>query len=364
MLEFLRSLLEWVTSIIGPFVAPDWAALIHLIPIGVLALVASFYGWVLWRYRRAGPRRVGHPPRVARAPSGIHLPGPSFAPFLIALGAGALFFSVALGGAALLIAASFFVLALIAWGREAVREFDALGADHAGTALVAGSVIAAEPSGPPEGVHLPPPSLLPFLVSAGAAVLLFGVAIGLSFVLLGALMVALALVGWLLDAGREYRAVEQSDTTGHVTFPAPKRAPRITIALMSLLFLAIGGAQAGVFAGGSASASPSGSADACPVDATGTTTICAQAVAYLAPTVEIKAGVPTKLRFVNKDTGIPHNIAIFHGTPDAPGAAVFKGEIFNGSDERTYDLPPLDAGGSYYFVCSVHPNMVGTVTLQ
>ena len=132
----------------------------------------------------------------------------------------------------------------------------------------------------------------------------------------------------------------------------------------SLLFLAIGGAQAGVFAGGSADASPSASNAACPTDAAGTTTICAQAVAFLAPTVEIKAGVPTKLRFVNKDSGIPHNVAIFRGTPDAPGAEVFKGAIFNGADERTYDLPPLDAGGTYYFACSVHPNMVGTVTLQ
>ena len=41
-MDALRSLLEWVISLIGPFVAPDWGALIKLIPIGVLALVAGF----------------------------------------------------------------------------------------------------------------------------------------------------------------------------------------------------------------------------------------------------------------------------------------------------------------------------------
>ena len=43
-MEFLRSLLEWVISLLGPFVAPDWGALIKLIPIGVLLIVVAFYG--------------------------------------------------------------------------------------------------------------------------------------------------------------------------------------------------------------------------------------------------------------------------------------------------------------------------------
>lgn len=90
-----------MVSLIGPLVAPDWGALIKLIPIGVLALVAAFYGWVFFRYRRAGRRQIGMPPLpAAKPPAGIHLPGPSLAPFLISIAAAALFFSVAMGGAA------------------------------------------------------------------------------------------------------------------------------------------------------------------------------------------------------------------------------------------------------------------------
>jgi hypothetical protein len=91
-MEFLRSLLEWVVSLLGPFVAPDWSALIKLIPLGVLLLVVAFYGWVFWRFRRAGPRRIGMPVRKPQVPAGIHLPGPSLAPFLISAASGALFF--------------------------------------------------------------------------------------------------------------------------------------------------------------------------------------------------------------------------------------------------------------------------------
>ncbi len=127
-MEFLRSLLEWVISLLGPFVSPDWGALIKLIPLGVLLLVVAFYGWVFWRFRRAGPRRIGMPIRKPQVPSGVHLPGPSLAPFLISAASAALFFSVALGGPALAVAGLLFVLALVAWGREAVREYDALGA--------------------------------------------------------------------------------------------------------------------------------------------------------------------------------------------------------------------------------------------
>ena len=42
---------------------------------------------------------------------------------------------------------------------------------------------------------------------------------------------------------------------------------------------------------------------------------------------------------------------------------MFKGDIFNGPDKRTYSVPALPAG-TYAFVCSVHPNMTGTLTVK
>ena len=39
---------------------------------------------------------------------------------------------------------------------------------------------------------------------------------------------------------------------------------------------------------------------------------------------------------------------------------MFKGEIVTGPKVIVYDVPALPAG-SYTFVCSVHPNMTGTL---
>ena len=361
-MEFLRSLLEWVISLLGPFVSPDWGALIKLIPLGVLLLVVAFYGWVFWRFRRAGPRRIGMPIRKPQVPSGIHLPGPSLAPFLISAASAALFFSVALGGPALAVAGLLFVLALVAWGREAVREYDALGAGSAMALRADDAAATTAPSGPPEGVHLPPPSLLPLLVSAGAAVMLFGVAVGLEFALLGTLMTALALIGWLLDAGREYRATAEADTTGHLVNPTPRKTPTVAIALFSMLFLFFAGSQAGVIGGSGASPSPSGEPVACAEGGTATVTICAQLIAFETTSITVPAGAPFTMLFVNKDEGIPHNVAIHEETGTGP--EVYQGEIFNGIDERTYDVPALTAGKTYVYICTVHPNMLGAIVLQ
>jgi len=362
-MEFLRSLLEWFIALLGPLVAPDWGALIKLIPLGVLALVVGFYGWVFWRFRRAGPRRIGMPIRTPQVPSGIHLPGPSLAPFLISAASAALFFSVALGGPALAVAGLLFVLSLVAWGREAVREYDALGAGSAVALNVDDALAATAPSGPPEGVHLPPPSLLPLLVSAGAAVMLFGVAVGLEFALLGTLMTALALIGWLYDAGREYRATADADTTGHLVNPTPRKAPTVAIALFSLLFVFFAGSQAGIIGGGGeASPSPSGEPTACAEGGDATITMCAELVAFDRDSITVPADAPFTIRFVNYDVGIPHNVAIHEETGTGP--EVYLGEIFNGLDERMYDVPALTAGKTYVYICTVHPNMLGTVILQ
>lgn len=386
-MEFLRSVLEWIVSLVAPLVAPDWAALIRLIPIGVLLLVAGFYLWVLLRYRRAGRRRVGARIRTAHPPAGIHLPGPSLAPLLVSAAAGALFFSVALGGAALALSAALLVLALLAWGREAVREYDTLDAGHGGGALAASTESTAT-VGPPEGVHLPPPSLLPLLVSLSAAVLLFGVAVGAPIALLGGLMTALALVGWLVDAGREYRAAIEADLSGHLVSPAPRRAPLAAIVLLSILFVVVGGAQAGILPPkfGEASPAPSGDGGS-PAPSDGSAAsggdcggggalssnpsaasgvkleVVAEGVKFGSAALEAPADAPFSISFENRDAGIPHNVAIHVGAPNCVGAELWKGAIFAGVATQTYDVPALSAG-SYAFVCTVHPNMAGVLTVK
>jgi plastocyanin len=92
-----------------------------------------------------------------------------------------------------------------------------------------------------------------------------------------------------------------------------------------------------------------------------TLAVSAANVAFEQATLTAPAGVPFKIDFDNKDSGIPHNVAIHEGS--AGGAEVFKGEIFPGPAKKTYDVPALTAG-SYAFVCSVHPNMTGTLTVN
>ena len=73
------------------------------------------------------------------------------------------------------------------------------------------------------------------------------------------------------------------------------------------------------------------------------------------------AGVPFTIVFSNNNAGVPHNVAIHVGT--ATGAEVFKGEIFAGIGTRTYNVPALTAG-TYAFICTVHPNMAGKLTVK
>ena len=57
---------------------------------------------------------------------------------------------------------------------------------------------------------------------------------------------------------------------------------------------------------------------------------------------------------------MPHNIEI----KDASGAIVFKGDIITGPAETQLRRPGPRRPGTYTFVCTVHPNMTGTLTVQ
>jgi plastocyanin len=109
------------------------------------------------------------------------------------------------------------------------------------------------------------------------------------------------------------------------------------------------------------SAAPSAAASAAPSAAAGgaTVEIAAQNIAFDKAELQVPADTPFQIIFANNDPGVPHNVAIHEGTPTGP--EVFQGEIFPGVETRTYDVPAL-AAGAYGFVCTVHPNMIGTLT--
>ncbi|MEX2183368.1 MAG: cupredoxin domain-containing protein [Chloroflexota bacterium] len=149
----------------------------------------------------------------------------------------------------------------------------------------------------------------------------------------------------------------------------PPRLAALTIALVAVGLAACGTSQPGWTYAPAPSVTPAPSVSAEPTDAgqpsdapSGTVVeISALNIAFDKSAITVPAGEPFQIVFANNDAGIPHNVAIHEGSPTGP--AVFTGEIFNGVETRTYDVPAL-AAGTYGFVCTVHPNMLGTLTAE
>jgi mono/diheme cytochrome c family protein/plastocyanin len=119
--------------------------------------------------------------------------------------------------------------------------------------------------------------------------------------------------------------------------------------------------SAGASADPGASASPGASGEPSPGGSpapTGETVeVSALNIAFEQTTLTAPADAPFTVRFENKEA-VPHNVEI----KDGSGASVFRGEIVTGPTVVDYQVPAL-AAGSYTFICTVHPNMTGTLTV-
>ena len=120
---------------------------------------------------------------------------------------------------------------------------------------------------------------------------------------------------------------------------------------------AVGPASAAPTAPGPASAVPVPAGS--PVTAGATLHIAAQNIAFDTDHLEAPAGQAFVLEFANNDPGVPHNVEI----KNASGTSMFKGQIITGPAKMSYQVPAL-AAGSYMFLCDVHPNMTGTLTVS
>jgi plastocyanin len=92
----------------------------------------------------------------------------------------------------------------------------------------------------------------------------------------------------------------------------------------------------------------------CRVASEGEVTLVAEDVAWDTDCLRATPGALTII-MVNRDEGVQHNLHL----PDAPDDP--KTPLAAGAATQELDLT-LDAG-AYQYVCDIHPNMVGTLTV-
>ena len=359
--QFWNGILELTAK----FVIPDWTSVVAMLPILITAPTVALLAFLFWKlFRAPKPRRVKKVPPVT--PQGVHMPGPSWSPVFAAIGTALLLLGLVFSGPILVLGVVALVLTLLYWLVEALRVYDH---DMGATAPPMPVVVH---DGPPPSVHMPGPSYLPLTGAIGTAMLLLGLVFGEWLLAVGFIALVLTLLGWLRDARKEYVKTVEADQTGHLeALPDPK-TPRALLGTLALLLIAAFVIQAGWLPPRAASgAAPSGAPGASGAPASpgapeasapaADATIHAKEVAFLEPSITAPKDKPFTIAFVNEDAGTPHNVAIHEGSPT--GKELFKGEIFPGVATKVYKVPALP-GGQYVFVCTVHPTMTGTATIQ
>ncbi|MEX1171459.1 MAG: cupredoxin domain-containing protein, partial [Chloroflexota bacterium] len=189
----------------------------------------------------------------------------------------------------------------------------------------------------------------------------------------GVIALVVTLLGWLVDARKEYDKTEEADQTGHLeNIPAP-RTPALLLVSLGVLLAGAIAIQGGWVpprdaSGGEGAPPPSGSGGPVPTGEPGVTpapgpeadiVLVALNIAFDQTQISGPADEPFTIALVNQDANVPHNVEL----KDASGGVAFMGDIFNGVETRIYEVPALPAG-SYTFLCTVHPSMTGTATLD
>jgi plastocyanin len=349
----IQPLLDFLT----PIVVPDWGALVALIPIGLLLLVVLWLLLTLRAFAGAGPTRRA-PARIKPIPPAtVHMPGGSAAPILAAFGAFSVMAGVIIGGVALLVGVVVLVVTLMLWGREAMREYG-----HIEPVTTLPAIVH---EGPPPGVHMPGPSIRPFLGALGTGVLFGGIVIGGFVFLLALIFFIWTLVGWLTDFTAEYRKVEEADHTGHLENIPARGWPKSVLQLFVIAFAVLAVAQSGVISKiGANAAGPGGSGGPGASGGGGSTadlTVIAKDVAFDTHALSVAGGKSFTIDFKNQDPSTPHNIEI----KDANGSVVQDQPTITGPSETVYTFDALQPG-TYTFICKVHPipGMTGTLTVK
>jgi hypothetical protein len=219
----LNELWTWILDTTAAVIIPVWNDLIQYLPLLLVFAIIGIVGAVFWMWRVNSARNASRVPRpipAGRQPEDMHLPGPSLWPFVGPVGLLFMGFSLALGPLESLVNLAVFlfglavaVVGVVGWYLDAGKEYVTVEAGGHGTpeetAEVPGWSLA-----PPDGMHLPGPSAWPLLAPAGLLFLASGLIFGPAMLIGGAIMAGIAVIGWMLDAGRELEDVEEH---GHPT---------------------------------------------------------------------------------------------------------------------------------------------------
>ena len=351
-MELLQNIWNSILDFNKLLVIPDWGGLIALLPVFMGIILVVWVAYIVVRYMRIGPSRR-RPGRIKPpAPPGIHMPGPSYAPFFAAVGSFLLFLGLVFPGLILVLGLVFLLLSLLYWGREGLREYDHLADEHP-------QLPAVVPAGPPPGVHVPGPSFRPLLAALATFVLFAGLVFGGWVLLVGVIFTIVTLLGWLSDARKEYRQVVKADETGHLENEPAPGWPKVVLPVFGFLVIAAIAVNAGwlpprsAAGGGEAGGSPAPSGGPGGSGAPGGLALIAEGIKFNVSTLAAPADKPFTITFDNKDAGTPHDVDITDNT----GAKLFEGEVFSGPAVKTYDVPALKAG-TYKFLCSIHPALM------
>jgi plastocyanin len=359
-------------DLLSQVLTPAWNDLLQYMPLLLLGLTGLLFLALMrsWRSNGALNRsRVPRPLTSGPPPAGIHLPGPSVWPFVLPIGGMLVLFSLAVPAAGfpvnpvfLVLGAGIAVVGILGWYRDAGREWHrAEAGSHSAELAPVTPLPRLAPRQPPPGIHLPGPSAWPFFAPIALFFVVAGLVFGPFLIAGGLLMGVIAAGGWYLDAGHEYRQVEE----GHPPEPRTRDPERAFPKRLIPLFAAVGGLVIVITLLPwllSYLPSTAASSSAAP-EQTPTTTpeiSASSAVSFGTNELVFSANQTITLTFDNKQAGVPHNVGIY----DAKGGTeLFAGDHVTGPATATYTIQPL-APGTYYFQCDIHPNMNGTLIVK